>query len=608
MEIIEEKSQQNTQRDNKYLSKIGTGVAGLDELFYDGLRLPNPKQPNVNMNGIVLVIYGERGTAKNSLAMQIMRGVHHSLVTKGLHTNTERPLYCTLRHRIEEVERVYRSQVVMEEMDAIKLPNSMGTCRLCDFFDVPEKGKERCKKNTENKKNIERCRFVEMIRSEIGVFNPRLESLHINSPDSSNENNYYQDIKDGAIVIEEIVENEKIVDNAECSFLKVATGPGYLPDALMALNMVRKRIKKERKTLEDEAKESKSPNGKAPVFGRSSVVIEGFSILEDSVLKQIPYNDLIDDLRKLSAVSILVFDEGYCDLEIKADIVINMRITEDVEFRYQYRDLQIEKSDLQPRIRGRHRYSTNHDTLVRVYPNMWTLLSNRFSKENAVSRMWQSEMFHSKSLCSFGISQIQEGKININNPDENIVDAYIGLRKKWHRKEKRTYDKKYSIIQINMGKSLDRVNVGDETSVLYVLFGKTSQDVRKHISELGIRQKDLYRIHCWLVDSAFLWPEVFTSIIQQYIKLWVQNGKEKHLHIIFDDITYVNQYPFLEREKMLVPAIVNVCKRMVGVTGYVSEERTIDIELSFICSNDMYKKNNHVKMIKQMSELYPEYN
>lgn len=610
MAPIEKETEQRTQRENKYLSKIGTGVAGLDELFYDGFRLPNPKQPNVDMNGIVLVIYGERGTAKNSLAMQIMRGVHSSLVSKEIHTNAERPLYCTLRHRIEEVERVYRSQVVMEAIDAIKLPKATGSCKLCDLFDVPEEEKKQCEriKKLKNRENIEECRFVEMIRSEIGVFNPRLESLHINGPDSSNENNYYKGVKESSIIIEEVSKPRQYVEKAECSFLKIKTEQGYLPDALMVFNEAKNIIKAERKELENKAKEMESQKKDGPVFGRSSVLIEGFSILDESVLKRIPYNDLIDDLRKLSAVSILVFDEEYSNLEIKADIVINMRITEDKEFRYQYRDLHIEKSDLQPRIRGWHRYSTNHDTLVRVYPNMWTLLSNRFSKENAVSRMWQSEMYHSKSLCSFGMSQIQEGEIRIDNSIyENIVETYGFLRKKWHKKarQKHTYDERYSKIHVNNVNSMYHIINDDKTRVLYVLVGKTCQSVRKEISELRINDKYLYKINFWPVDSAFLWPEVFISIIQQYIKLWAQNGKENHLHIIVDNIAYINHYPFLDREKMLVPAMVNVCNKIVGVTGYVNESRSIDIELTFVCSEDMENQSHHLKMIKQMSELYP---
>lgn len=617
--------QQKIINRKRYTHKIETRVQGLDDLFYGGLRLPDTSKQDGKMDGIVIVIYGKNGVGKTNLSMQIMRGVHKSLSNNAVgegHTGKQCPLFCTLNHRSDEVERMFRSQEVLKAMNSIGgMSSTDNECFLCSYFkNLGEKFSDKSSCQC-TKKDRHECKLCEWIRNEILTYNPRLETLNLNEVGATSESTKVEDLDKGffhllrAKCVDEI---KKQGEETQCLFFQHEPESNYLPEPLTIFNDIKKFIHEERDLF--------NPKKDEPFFGRSSVLIEGFSILDTDALERLPYGELIEDLKKLSAVSLLVFDERAKDLRINADIVIEMCIKEDPDYKYQYRELQIEKCDLQPRVRGWHRYSTNHDTLVCVYPNVWKLLTNRFSKENAHQRMVLSDIWHPESFFSFSKDKTenyfepkQYETLSDNQRQESIKKTLESYEQKWNSAIG-VYKGNYSKVHVYT--DCDAIyNDVRETTIVYIIIGKKEQNIRKDLKQKlnGDRLEQEHQdehTHFWVVDSAFIWPEVFVNTIQRYIRYWMQAADKehadvkKHLHIVIDDFAYINQYPFLERERMLIPALLNVCNNEIGEAGHKHKHKNVgvdgvDIRLSLLCSS---QNSSHYAMIQQMAEIYGENN
>lgn len=139
------------------------------------------------------------------------------------------------------------------------------------------------------------------------------------------------------------------------------------------------------------------------------VVIDGFSQLGDRDLSEISYLQLTECLRKLSKISILVFDDrdGFrCD----GDIVIEMKEEYNNEESYMYHSLRIAKCIFQTAILGWHQYK-KRDFGIQVFPSQHMHLSKRFYIQNKTKHIGQSmfesgitEYFDSKNYreCLYG--------------------------------------------------------------------------------------------------------------------------------------------------------------------------------------------------------------
>ena len=78
------------------------------------------------------------------------------------------------------------------------------------------------------------------------------------------------------------------------------------------------------------------------------------------------------------------------------------------------------------------------------------------------------------------------------------------------------------------------------------------------------------------------------------IKRWKKSSSGNKLHIIIDDFANINFFPLMEKERLLIPVLVNICKNAIMQKGF-DNINDISIQLSLVCtsSNDSYK------MIKQ---------
>ncbi len=118
------------------------------------------------------------------------------------------------------------------------------------------------------------------------------------------------------------------------------------------------------------------------------VVIDGFSQLSDSELNDMSYSYLTEHLRKLSKITILVFDEregARCD----GDMVIEMKEDYDNEELYMSHQLRIAKSIFQTVVLGWHQYK-KRDFGIEVFPSQHLQLSKRYYIQNKFNHIGQA--------------------------------------------------------------------------------------------------------------------------------------------------------------------------------------------------------------------------
>ena len=585
-----------TTFNKKYLSlaKIRTGVPGFDDLFYGGLRLPNNEQ----QDGICMVIYGERGVSKSDLALQIMRGVDRYFKTNPNTGMVLSPRFCSLTHRESELEKHYRGAEVVDMIDAIKAPEKSvepaAVCRLCSYFNdldtmqelsaVRPEGQEGC-----GPEAIEECAVCKQIRHGVIVYNSRSQSLHRNVGGMSDEENFLSYLPKESIDTTGIFEKQKEEDKSD-------SGEWYEKTPLQVLNdfreevygIVRDNENANNTVLSAQQRESERQ------FKWSTCVIEGFTAFSDDELTRLPYADLIRLLRKTSAVSILVFDERGADLHLNADILLHMTKSEDSKSAYQFQQMHIVKSDCQPHVRGWHKYRTVYGMKVIVYPSIPYLLMPRFEIDNAVPLLEHESLYFPQSLLhKFQSEYVREhAQENANERAKRVLKRILsskeGAGEPFDKgnlqtlvalvEDETSYDQLYNQIR-------EQVSSGGTTAAVFLL-GKTEQTFRQFISDWQYSREALRNIHCWEATSAYVWPEMFASVVKQYIARWKRNSQHQHLHIVVDDFANIGLYPLMNNEPLLPYALANICRSATAQRGYEGNDRGVRITLSMVCKSN----------------------
>lgn len=587
-----------TKYDNSlFISKISTGLQGFDDLFYGGLRLPGT---NADRGGICIVIYGDRGISKSDLAMQIMYGIHNQIETI-LH-NKMGVKYYTLNHRESELKKKFIGLKVAGLLNIIKYhePDDVEhICTLCKLFPDLRDNKKGLVLGDEyggvncDKDKINQCLICKLLRHEVVNYNDRSQTLHWTIGDVSDSTNVIAHLDDKYIETHDLFDNEVKPEG-----LPKDT---YYSTALQKFKDIQKKIHEIRK----KQKEHNERNGLLKTFSNSCIVIEGFTAFGTEELNRLPYDDLIYNLRTVSAVSILVFDGRGGDLHLNADIIIKMRKHYDESMQYMYHELHVEKSDLQQHVNGWQKYRKQRDLSVEIYPSIHSQLLKRFASSNAVLRMEQVDMQYPQSL----LRQFQnycakeQGKLKdfaedlINNilcekKEKSLVYVKSNTKATTHLIEADNYDKLFN------EKIRQELIENEDYTVVFVLIGKSEQKLREKISGLELKEEQLKNIHYWEVGFGCMWSEEFVSIIKRYITRWKKNSSKKHLHIIIDDFANINIYPFMSREPLLVPALVTICHNATDARGYYNNSKGVEIEMSLVCTS---KESSQYRVIKQLS-------
>lgn len=576
-----------------FASKISTGVPGLDDLFYGGLRLPGN---NVSQGGVSIVIYGDRGISKSDLAMQIMRGVHESIINKKSVFGEELfQHYYSLNHRESELRKKYRGLEIAKRINAIKFPETKDNkCDLCWFFpelkeklhkvlSLPGTKIDVCDQN-----QMEQCQICKLIRHEVINYSDRSQTLHWTVGNVSDDSNLLAKLdlnKFGDRDVFDIDEREEELQRGS-----------YNSTAYNKFNQILEKI--------HSVINNRKVDEKSVKFQWSSLVIEGFTAFNDEELQRLPYNDLILKLRSLAAVSILVFDQRGIDLHPNADIIIYMRKHYDVGAQYIFHELHIVKSDLQQHVHGWQKYRKQRDLSVEIYPSMHSLLLRRFATSNAVLRLEQDNMRYPQSLlgrfqyecalksgkpADYGVSLIQQ-----------ILNDKNGRSKVYDVSNQKTIVSCVETGDIEMlFHTVHQEIQGRNYTVVFFLLGKLEQNFRKRLSHDYYLDSELRNIHCWELSLGCIWAEEFVSIVKRYISRWKRRSTHKHLHIVIDDFANINLFPLMEKERLLIPALVTVCQNATLLQGYDDNTRGIDIQLSLVCTSC---DSSQYKMIKQLSD------
>lgn len=575
--------------------KISTGISGLDELFYGGLRLPDP---NGN-KGICIVIYGNRGISKQDIAMQMMYGTSgekHSLCR-----------YYDINREASDMQSRYQGLHIGREIKKIRQSNDKEevNCILCRLFDLNEKieihddkknscthfvikeiGTEwtspmyvKCSERKHNYKNT-RCDLCKLIRHEVINYNDRTHALHWTIGESSNESNVFAKEKDSS---REGKDFSNVFSTEKTKHLS----------PIQKYNSIFQKIKK----LYDGGDKIET------------IVIGGFTAIGDE-LYDLSYNYLIDELRKRAKVSILVFDERGKDLHLNADILIEMRVREDEQTHYIHHELRVAKSDLQRHVYGWHHYKKLRDLSIEVFPNVHTIMSQRFASTHALLRLERDSLEYPQTLLQLfqnGMGALEENVdnyphiINKLNDSKNDVPAQISRTK----------------IELDYWSVAQPIKdaLQNGADVLALLFGKQAIYFRQSIiASFEDKQYGdaLSRVHSWEIRPGDIQPTEILFAIKQYLSGWSKkHGKDNKLYIYMDDLAQLGLYPMVDKEELFLPAMLSLCDDTCHERDCykknVSEKATIVLHV--VCSDrtcpqfryaiELQKWSNNLKLMKK---------
>ena len=74
-------------------------------------------------------------------------------------------------------------------------------------------------------------------------------------------------------------------------------------------------------------------------------------------------------------------------------------------------------------------------------------------------------------------------------------------------------------------------------------------------------------------------------------------SKQKNLHVVIDDIANINLYPLMNRERLFIPVVANICKNSSMLQGFDENDRGVNIQLSLVCTDKeipQYKQINQI--------------
>ena len=569
------------------IGKIKTGVIGLDDLFYGGLRLPNNEQ------GLVIAIYGGRGISKHDLALQIMYGVKHNKWTQ----NTASIVRCYDFIQSKEVlMKKYLGFHIGRTIADIRnsFPQKIPKCDLCDFFyiygSVLRDTTSNCIEMIESNKSWKNdhivscsrknrpvyCDLCKLLRHEIVNYNERTQALHWTISDQSNDANLLASCyKKSDKSIEQIFPT---LSNTQQSYQSTAV----------------QRFKNIQQSISGDYSNLKHYD---------AIAIGGFTVFDD-ILYRLPFEELTKKLREKSDVSILVFDERAPQLHLNVDIMIEMRSREDIQLGYTFHELSIVKSDLQQHVYGWHRYKKHRDLSIEVFPSVYSLMSKRFASSYALPRLERDTLLYPQSL----LTKFQN---SVSNYDDNTCNkqTLISTLDNLHtdKKDKGVcYDSSNDMISVRSSKSSSCLkDVDEENDILCVLLGRNEQRFRAMLHEKhGENNPILKRTKCWEVKPGCISPEEILSVLKQYMINWWNNPDSKRcLYLYIDDISQLGFYPLVEREPLFLPALLSICNDVCNNRDLKSVRPDRKITIHLVCPEN-HVNYRYVRMLELWNATY----
>lgn len=399
--------------------KVPTGVPGLDALFYDGLQLQNFCETSLASDihsrneekGLIIMLRGERGINKMRLALQMLHGISKSIYSiQGFSKYASVPYFFSLNKTREDMSDLFLDYLITHQIDTIIRENASGEDASWkqdilgkSLFDV-DGCSEQCAQNGNSSINLPndyRACLDKYLCERTIYYNNRTNALHfIRDYEGDNNDNLLfhrrsdnlEDYwKEGKKMLRFLPENmqadffdvrfnyslseDKSYD-CDNSMYPYSAGQKFQKILDCLENIEMQNAEKREQRLKNPQQGDKNGDAVGSEDYSPCIVIDGFAQLHTDELKRLYFPHIEKVLRRLSMVSILVFDERANNISCNADIVIDMRKKEYLEEDYVFTELQISKSVFQPAALGWHKYKVRNCG-VEVYPSIHRLLQRR---------------------------------------------------------------------------------------------------------------------------------------------------------------------------------------------------------------------------------------
>lgn len=654
---------------NNVIEKHRTGIYGLDQLFFGGIQLRlanNADTDHTATEGMIIVIKGNRVCYKTLLAMHLMHGLTKSLKLRNSDFfQHDVPKFYSLDEPAGElydqyidllitrqIEKMIRETISgrTEEDDPQITPMLIGNLwennKLARAFFRVEDSEEFMDTPCSPKLPHNFQNELDYLMFERAVYySTRTNALHFKVGNNDSHHNllYFRRFNQMRPYLDN--PNFKNLperfrnDFVEAEFLGrecKQKDSGYPKTSTIRFQTIIDNI--ERVRQEDSSFSYLYP----------CVVVDGLSDICDQNLRTLPFTHISNVLRKVAPVSILVFDDRYDNINLDADIVIEMRNDDNNEEEYSFNELRIAKSTFQSVAYGWHQYK-RRDTGIEVFPSLHRVLQIREHLTRISTFTHRGVFDESYAEYNDRINNISKGYDDFRAQRASYKTTQI--RKMYYHESKETASNDQTKIDY-LGKTL-LSGVGKDMSVmkpssyvtavignpnsfkrhvamaktfalalkgehsLVMLFDKdstimkrmmrcsgyaadsnTGLDVNKCPSskdcssctvscEFMDKCLDCYEnIHFLSLRMGCITAEEILFVLEQQIDLSFKDGKHVK-HIFIEDLQKIDySFPFLKSNKLFLSALVTFCRdRKVDLTILSDKKASLTQELCTLADN-----------------------
>lgn len=427
------------------MKKISTQIPGLDTLLHGGVQLYTSTenrnkqtatypQGKSALDSLVIVIKGAKGVFKTDFAIHLMHGLTVSMKSSDQKPCKGKALLYSINKDKADLNDTYLDFIIAQFLDMVVVDyrkQKFNAKRDCDdikgrynidallqfIFDFDNKSRDNAvQSDTAKNKDYILNHLCRLVCEGIINYNPRTNSLHFMRNFSGDDHRNLVATRRKESVAEYI----KLLNDGERNTLLSTCKDGIAGEFIKSLITLEVNDHEDKDksispnanfraiendlyekwyhalpTSDEEKKQLCNEDGTLKEQPYDCVVIDGFSQLSTKDLSEIPSFQFTDFLRKLSKISILVFDEreeARCD----GDIVIEMKEDYDNDESYMSHSLRIAKCIFQTAVLGWHQYK-KRDYGIAIFPSQHLHLSKRFYIQNKSKHIGQS-IFESSVL------------------------------------------------------------------------------------------------------------------------------------------------------------------------------------------------------------------
>lgn len=587
--------------------KLRTQIKGLDDIFYGGIDVDDCQQ-----EGTLIAIFGSKGVNKIQLAIQMVQGLTESLVNESGNENRDDSLFYSINKRTDEMRSLLTNITVHRDIS-----DKLQSYRLNDetqpllevlkkYFDL-QKIQDSLYEEVADLADSSPDEILSFLSDGSVYYNKRTSSLNILQVEENDScKNQLFRLKEDDLLFEDnhvvFYGKDHLEDTA-----KTRSESMIAPQYLSSFNAI----------LGELGERYKNGNGsKVPC-----IAIDGFSQLSEEELQRVPLAYIEGLLRRMSHVSILVFDDKGKTIGCNADIVIDMTRRDVLDkASFSYSELQVTKCLPQLYAPGRHQYKLTHIG-IEVYPNTERVL-NRKNFDNRLYCDVNRSMFtpsyrdyfqYLQQQCknysnTEGTSLLENGNSGLKtwNAFKEARDKYqVNLVNNRHASntdilsslldnimfrndvEKRANFEEANptnIITTLVGKGYEDTTYGyfanavvfnkacRKQETLYVVFAKDGDQVRGNVSCPCLRKRgccdiciDCHkRLHLYTVRMGDISAAELLYRLDELLNHYnTDNSKHKISQIVVDEIQTAVEFAFpsLFEDRLFLPALIRLFRR-----------------------------------------------